>query len=132
MTDIFVNEIIKDNGVTYGIAVWDKTVLKNINIIYSGAMLTNILSLLNNPPSEGLYFFDRFCQYVVFVQQEPYYGLTMKFTDYQNNDNLALDEYLKLKQKDWLQRDREKIMELYHEIKTQKHDTAQFVVEPGQ
>lgn len=132
MTDIFVNEILEDNGVTHGIAVWDKTVLKNIHILYSGKMLTNILALISNPPKEGLYFFDKFCQYVVFVQQQPILGLTMKFTDYQNNDDLALDEYLILKEKDWQQQDREKIMKLYHEIKTQKHDTAQFVVEPGQ
>lgn len=132
MTDIFVNDIIEDNGVTHGIAVLDKTVLKNIKIVYSGKMLATILALINTPPQEGLYFFDKFCQYVVYFQQQPDLGLTMKLTDYQNNDDLALDEYLVLKQKDWLQQDREKIMELFHEIKTQKHDTAQFVVDPGQ
>jgi hypothetical protein len=127
--DIFVNDIIDDNGVTHGIAVWNKTVLKNINLIYSGNKLTKILSLIENPPKEGFYFFDKFCQYVVFVHQQPVLGLSMKFTDFQNNDDLALDEYLLLKEKQWQQHDREKIMQLFHDIKTKSHDNGNLIIE---
>ena len=129
MTDIFVNDIVEDNGIIHGLAVLNNTVLKNINLIYSSNKLTDILALIKNPPKEGFYFFDKFCQYVVFVQQQPVLGLSMKFTDFQNNDDLALDEYLVLKEKQWQQQDREKIMQLFHDIKTKSNETGNLIIE---
>jgi hypothetical protein len=130
MENIFVNKILEENNVIRGIAVWDDTILKNIHILFKGdKVLQHILNLINNPPEEGFHFYDKFCQFIVSVERHPNLGLIMEFMDYQDNDDTALDSYLTMKEKEWPQKEREDIMELYHHIKTQNHSNAQLVLE---
>lgn len=129
MTDIFVNNIYHDNEIINGVAILNHTVLKDLSIIYSGNKLDNLNLLIKSSPKDPFYFFDKFCQFNTFFQYDPTLGLSLKFTDFQNNDDLALDEYLVLKEKQWQQQDREKIMRLYHEIKTSNPTKANLVIQ---
>jgi hypothetical protein len=51
----------------------------------------------------------------------------MKFMDFQNNDDIALDEYNILKENNWKSEDLQRIMEYYTEVKESKLNNAILV-----
>lgn len=129
MKEIFVNEIIEQDGITHGVIGSNKTVLKNIPIVFQDTKLKIINSILNNPPKEGFHSIDRFCQYVVLTNCNPLFGgLSMKVSDYTTMD-LALEEYRKLAAKDWDKDDIDNIMRLVQDIQKDCPEQAKMTIE---
>jgi hypothetical protein len=128
MQSIYVNKIIENNGITHGIAVSDRTVTKTIDNIFTDNVLAYFRHLLTNPPLQPFYTFDNFCQFVVYLQYYPTLGWTIKFSNFNNNIDLAFEEYVELRNKGWTQSDRDKIMEMFNEIKDNT-ETAYFVID---
>jgi hypothetical protein len=52
----------------------------------------------------------------------------MKISDFHNDLDLALDEYLALSEKGWNKEDRDKIMKIFQEIKENNTEIAELVV----
>src|SRR5437016_3176387 len=118
MRQLIANEIIEQNGITQAIVVWNEDVVKNLSVIYPrGPVGEKIKNLLLNPPKDGFHFIDRFCQYVILLQDDVFTGLSMKISDFKNNIDTGLEEYQQLKRLGWDQQDIEKIMKIVVDIK---------------
>lgn len=129
MKELFVNEIIEQIGVTHGIVGEDRLVKKNLYAIYPKDKVEKIMTIFSHP-TDASYFFDGFCQYVIYVQYQPGIGLSMKISDYKGDIDLALDEYRKLQEKGWNQADIDKIMKIFQQISKNKKDWAKLTVQP--
>jgi hypothetical protein len=127
MKPIYVNHIIEQNGITHGIAALDKTVLEDIDLIYTGKMLQVVKQLISTVTAEPFYFFDRFCQFVIYLQYQPVLGLSLKVSDYHNDVNAALDEYNILSANQWQKKDRDKILQLFQEIQ-KSNEVAEMII----
>jgi hypothetical protein len=130
MEKLFVNEVVKENGVTHGIVGSGKTTLDNIKIIFKGNRFDAISTLIENPPAEGFNSFDRFCQFIVLTQFHPTFGLSMKISDFHNDMDAALDEYNVLKGKELEKETRDKLMRLFLEIKDHPKERAELIYVP--
>lgn len=129
MKELFVNTITEDhNGIIHGIAASDKNVIKCLHTIY-GDKTVVLLVKIKEAPNEAFYFFDKFCQFIIYFQYFPSLGLSMKFTDLENNYDLALDEYLDLLKMEWKKEDRDKITQLFEEIKKSHLEKATLIIE---
>jgi hypothetical protein len=129
MKELFVNEIIEQNGITHGIAGEDRLVKKNLYVMYPKDKVTKIMAIFSGPV-DASYFFEGFCQYVVYVQYQPGIGLSMKISDFKGDTDLALDEYRTLQVKGWSQTDIDKIMGIIQRIAKNKKDWAKITVQP--
>lgn len=124
---IYVNEIIHEGIITHGIVVLKSTIYEDIDIIYKGKIKDFLISMIKNS-KEAFYSFDRFCQYVIYLQFQPILGLSIKISDFKNDTDAALDEYMSLRIKDWLKKDTDIIMKIFQEIKNDKTNTARMVI----
>ena len=131
MKELFVNQIVEQGGITHGIAGEDRLVKKNMYVIYPREKVTKLLGIFSHPVNPS-YFFDRFCQYIIYVQYQPGIGLSMKVSDFKGDIDLALDEYRKLHIKGWSQADLDKIMRLVQDVTKNKNDWAKLIVRPVQ
>jgi hypothetical protein len=125
--EVFVNRIIKEGNAVHGYTVFDNTVFENLRIIYSGKLLEGITYLIKNS-KDSFYTFDRFCQYIIYLQFQPALGLTLKFSDYKNDTDAALEEYKLLRDNNWRKEDTDKIMKIFQEILEDKNNTARLVI----
>ena len=121
MKEIFVNNIQEINGVKHGYAVIDETIYEDLNIILSSAGFQALNSVAYISP-EGLHFFERFCQFIIYGNFEPNVGWSLQISDYHKDLDIALDEYLELTGKGWNEKDRNKIMKLFQEIQDDKEE----------
>jgi hypothetical protein len=128
MKEIYVNNIYKQDNILNGVAVRDKTVWKNLKNIYSDTVYKILETKINHRP-EPFYSFDNYFQFVIFIQFEPELGLSMKFIDFDNNTDNALDEYNNLKANGWTKEQIEKIMKLFLEIKESNKEKAVLIIE---
>lgn len=118
MIQLVANEIIEQNGVIHALVVIDTDIITNLSVIYpEGPVGAHIKSLLLNPPDDGFHLIDRFCQYVVLLQDDVYTGLSMKLSDFKGNIDTGLEEYQELKGLGWDQADIDKIMQIVVDIK---------------
>ena len=113
--ELKVNKIIEEENVIHGIAVYDDIVLDNFEKVY-GKEKANKIKYLADQNSQDFYLIERFFQYVGFLQFQVGIGLSLKLSDFKNNMDNVLDEYLKLESKDWNAAEREKYAKIYHEI----------------
>ena len=127
MKQLFVNQIIAQDGVTHGVAGLERTVRKNLYTMYSNSKVEKLLQLFAQAP-EGAYFFDQFCQYVVYVQHQPVLGLSMKISDFHKDTDLVLEEYSNLRGKGWKKEDTDKIMKICQAIEVYKGEQAELVI----
>ncbi|NII25473.1 hypothetical protein HB364_10295 [Pseudoflavitalea sp. X16] len=128
MKKIFINYIHTDNGVDHGIAALNKTVIENMPIVFSPTVENNLKVIISNNPGQSFYSFTRFCQYVMYFQYQPGLGITLKFSDFKNDIDLALDEYSTLGGKQWKKEDRDKIMKIFEDIRNNPTELAEFVI----
>ena len=131
MKEIFVNEIIKeDNGSRTGIIVWDDTIIEAMPVLYDNKVQQGIAHYIKNPPDPGgFHMFSRFCQFIVLFGWQPILGVSIKLSDYDNNIDNALDEYLQLAEKDWAIEDRNDIMKIFEEIREDKSgEKAEMII----
>jgi hypothetical protein len=127
MKQIYANTIVEQDGVTHGIAGLDKTIVENLGIMYKSGMAQAIIQQFAKAP-DAAYFFDQFCQFVVYVQFQRGIGLSMKISDFHGNTDLALDEYKKLQSKGWRKEDTDKIMKLCLAIESYTGEKAEIVI----
>ncbi len=128
MKEFFVNHIVEDKSIIHGIATADKAVIKNINTMFGRKMAEVIIHLVNK--NEDFFTIERFCQYVGFIQFRVGLGLSLKLTDFRGNMDNALDEYLELEGKGWDKADRDKYIQVAHEILEQQTEEATLRVIP--
>ena len=128
MKQLFANQIIEQGGIVQGLVILDRTAHENLPIIFTGNALSYIKSLIERPPADGFYTLDRFCQYIILTQYHPETRLSMKISDYNNNINVALDEYSELISKEWEKEDRDKIMRLFQIIEMDLDNRAEIII----
>ena len=81
--------------------------------------------------NDNFFIIERFCQYVGYIQFRTDLGLSMKLSDFKNNMDNVLDEYLELEAKDWELADRMKYIEIVDEIiKDANGDVAEMIEVP--
>ncbi|HJV20823.1 MAG TPA: hypothetical protein VJ552_13145 [Sediminibacterium sp.] len=118
MKKIFVNEII-DNGTTVqGLAVLNHTVLTALKDMYERTHLDKIMFLAQQA-GQPIYFFDRYCQYIVFVQISIIgvgFEGALSMIDCKGDYDTALDQYLEYQKNGWDVGDRTKFMQKFEEI----------------
>ena len=128
MKTFMVNEIITNNNVLHGIVVDQKLVFKNFETM-SGKKMAEVI-FLEIKQNKNFYFIERFCQYVVYVQFRVGLGISMKFSDFGDNIDNVLDQYLKLEAKNWDRKDTLKYVETVQQIIDNKNEIAEMVVVP--
>jgi hypothetical protein len=120
---VLVNEIIEQNGITHGLVVWESTVNKSMELMFKGDgfILKNIEHFKKNlPDPSGFHFITRYCQFVVYYEYHPFTGSAMKVSDFAYNIDDALDEYIRLAEKEWKIEDRESLMKSFQKIQEDK------------
>ena len=127
MKKVFVNQIMEENGILHGIAALDKTIKEDLPIIYPSKKLQILEKLQATHHPNSVYSFDRYCQFVVYLQYQPILGFSIKLSDYKNNIDAALDEYSILRGKGWLKEDIDKIMTIFQDIKDNPADLAEMI-----
>jgi hypothetical protein len=115
MKEIKVNQIDIDRGVTHGIIVTPDLIAKALKLIFGEEKMTNILILPRVMP-DGFHLIEKFHQYVVYVEYRPPIGFSIKVSDFGNNINNVLDEFLELEAKNWESEDITKYVRLVDEI----------------
>ncbi len=130
MTELFVNYISNDTGSSFGICTSEKCLSKNMNIIFDEQGRQDLENGIKNNSKDGFHSFGSFCQFVIYLNYVPFLGITLKFIDFKYDNDIALDEYLSLKEHGWAKSDRDKIMQEFFKIKNTKHDLAKLVFEP--
>jgi len=117
--EIYVDDIIEDNGLIRAVAIDHKTVIKNLEVMLGEMKMRGLLTGIKNRANEPSYFVTQFHQFVVYFQYDPNpnLGMHIEFMDFQNDDDIALDRYLVFKEKNWDEVARLKVMESYHQIK---------------
>lgn len=130
MIEILVDKIVTQNGATFGISTKDTTIKSNLSLIFDELDLYIFNATIKNNQKEGFHTFETFQQFIVYINYEPILGISIQFIDFNNEDDIALDEYLILKEKKWIQSDREKIMQLYSEIKETNNNFSKLVELP--
>jgi len=99
---IFVNNIREEDNVIKAYAVYNTTVLEGLAVIYPKDVVDGYMNSAKKDV-KGIYFFDRFCQFIIFVQIKttPKFDGSIVFIDCKNSPEAALDEYLGFKDKGW-------------------------------
>ena len=128
MKEIYVNAIYEQDNLINAVAVHDTTVLKNLKNIYSDIGYNVLQEKIKLQP-ETFYSFDKYCQFVTFIQFIPKFGLSMKFINFENETDKALDEYNVLKANGWTKEQTEKILKIHIEIKETNSETAVLIIE---
>ena len=128
MKPIYVNNTYTQDNLFNGVAVFDKTVWKNLKNIYPDHIYQALKQKVNSG-EEPFYSYDKYCQFVIYLQYQPVLGLSLKFIDFDNNIDYALDEYNLLKKTGWTNQEIEKIMKLFTEIKESNTETGEFIIE---
>jgi hypothetical protein len=119
MTQIPVNIIYDQDGVTHGVCALDQTVIDTLRIIIP-TKIDLLFKELGKDPLQDRYFFDKFCQFVVYFSYVHGVGMTLSFMDFGDNVDTALDDYLIRQDKGWSKGDRDAIINLSSKIRNDK------------
>lgn len=129
MKQFLVHTIVEEDNVTHGIAVTNNLIYKNFETMV-GEKIGAVLPFLVEK-NDNFFIIERFCQYVGYIQFRTDLGLSMKLSDFKNNMDNVLDEYLELEAKDWELADRMKYIEIVDEIiKDANGDVAEMIEVP--
>jgi cell fate (sporulation/competence/biofilm development) regulator YmcA (YheA/YmcA/DUF963 family) len=129
--DIFVNKITEDNGITKGYVTHEDTIAADFKIAFTNQEIMALQGLANMS-KDGIYTFDRFCQYVMYLYYNEY-GWTIILSDYHNSVDIAIKECEKLKGDGWTEKDRDEIIEIFTQIEKHKNlQKAQMVLKEYQ
>lgn len=118
MKKIFVNEIRDTETITQGLAVLNHTVLTALKDMYERDHLDKIMFLAQQS-GQPVYFFDRYCQYILFVQisiKGVGFEGALSMIDCKGNYDTALDQYLEYQKNGWDLGDRTKFMQKFEEV----------------
>lgn len=120
-----VNEIIEDEKITTGLVVWNETVRDVLMVIYKPEKLMGLIVLAKEHPAEGIYFQDRFCQFIILVQlkvtaMHPFIDGSIKLLDCRNDIDAALDEYRAYRDNQWDEKAMNEFLKLFQKIEQDK------------
>jgi len=115
MEELYVNDIDQERGYTLGLAALNKTVVENLKTMYNADKMAELGHLFMNNP-DGTYFFDRFRQFIVFLQYSDQQGLTMTISDYNFSVRNAIDEYMQWAESEWKETDIAQITKLFRDM----------------
>jgi hypothetical protein len=113
--ELVVNKITEENNVIHGIAVFNDIVLENFEKTFGKEKAKN-LKILVDKNIQDFYLIERFFQFVGFLQFQRNIGLSLKLSDFKNNIDNVLDEYLELESKNWSLAERNKYAQIFDEI----------------
>ena len=126
---VYVNYIYSEGKIDHGIAATENCIEKNFKKIFTPKDREVLIPMFKEV-RENFYFFNRFCQYVVYTQFQIDIGFTMKFTDYKSDLDTAIDEFKLLQENQWEESDIAKIMKIFDEIQLYKGNTCKMILEP--
>lgn len=126
MEKIFVNKIYEEKGITNGLALLNKTVEIDLLMMLGKEKIAEIKDIaLTNETNGGVHFTVRWHQLIAFVQIRTTDG-SIKFVDFKNDIDKALDVFLDYTKNGWDEKDKDKMMKLFQEI---QNDTSNNLVE---
>lgn len=129
MIEFLVNRIIEVDNITHGLVLENELVVYNFNIIY-GENKTNSLLTEIKKQNQNCYLISRFGNYVGFLNYQIGLGFSLKLTDFENNFDTALDEYLSLQKKEWKNEDIIKYLKIAKEIEKERQPSKMIISNP--
>lgn len=129
MIEFLVNRIIEVDNITHGLVLENELVVYNFNIIY-GENKTNSLLTEIEKQNQNCYLISRFGDYVGFLNYQIGLGFSLKLTDFENNFDTALDEYLSLQKKEWKNEDIIKYLKIAKEIEKERQPSKMIISNP--
>lgn len=129
MIEFLVNRIVDIDNVTHGIAMENELVIHNFNLVYGSEMTQKLLMFLERE-NKNQYLINRFGDYVGFLNYQVGLGFSLKLTDFENNFDKALDEYLELQKKSWKEEDIIKYLKITKEIENESQPSKMTISNP--
>jgi len=129
MIEFLVNRIVDIDNVKHGIAMENELVIHNFNLVYGSEMTQKLLVYLERE-NKNQYLINRFGDYVGFLNYQVDLGFSLKLTDFENNFDKALDEYLELQKKSWKEEDIIKYLKIAKEIEKVSQPSKMTISNP--
>ena len=129
MIEFLVNRIVDIDNVTHGIAMENELVIHNYNLAYGSEMTQKLLVYLERE-NKNQYLINRFGDYVGFLNYQVGLGFSLKLTDFENNFDKALDEFLELQKKNWKEEDILKYLKIAKEIEKESQPSKMTISNP--
>ena len=129
MLEFLVNRIIETDNVTHGAVMENELVIHNFSLVYGSSKTSDLLLSLQKR-NENCYLISRFGNYVGFLRYQTDLGFSLKLTDFSNNFDSALDEYLELQKKEWKNEDIIKYLQIATEIQNESIPSMMTISNP--
>lgn len=129
MIEFLVNRIIEVDNITHGLVLENELVVYNFNIIYGDNKTISLLTEIEKQ-NQNCYVINRFGDYVGFLNYQIDLGFSLKLTDFENNFDTALDEYLSLQKKEWKNEDIIKYLKIAKEIENESQPSKMTISNP--
>ena len=129
MLEFLVNRIVEIDKITHGVVMENELVIHNFSLVYC-LKKTNGLLFKKKKKNENCYLISRFGDYIGFLRYQVDLGFSLKLTDFENNFDSALDEYLELQRKDWKNEDIIKYLQIAKEIEKESKPSKMTISNP--
>ena len=129
MIEFLVNRIVDIDNVKHGIAMENELVIHNYNLAYGSEMTQKLLVYLERE-NKNQYLINRFGDYVGFLNYQVGLGFSLKLTDFENNFDKALDEFLELQKENWKEEDIIKYLKIAKEIEKESQPSKMTISNP--
>lgn len=129
MIEFLVNRIVDLDNVKHGIVMENDLVVHNFQLVY-GTEITQKLLIYLERENKNQYLIKRFGDYVGFLNYKVDLGFSLKLTDFENNFDKALDEYLELQKKSWKDEDVIKYLKIAKEIEKESQPSKMTISNP--
>ena len=126
MIDFKVNRIVTIDNVKHGIVTNSFLVIENFKLVYGFDKTVNLLKTIEDK-KQNCYLICRLGDYVGFLNYQIDLGFSLKLTDFENDFDSALDEYLDLQKKDWKEEDILKYLKIAKEIENESHPSKMTI-----
>ena len=129
MIEFLVNRIIEVDNITHGVVLENELVVYNFNMVYGKNKTISLLTEIEKQ-NQNCYVISRFEDYIGFLNYQIGLGFSLKLTDFENNFDTALDEYLSLQKKEWKNEDIMKYLKLAKEIENESQPSKMTISNP--
>ncbi|WP_337965614.1 hypothetical protein [uncultured Flavobacterium sp.] len=129
MLDFKVNRIITTDNVKHGIVTNSIQVVENFKLVYGFNKTVSLLKTIEDK-KQNCYLICRLGDYVGFLNYQTDFGFSLKLTDFENDFDSALDEYLDLQKKDWKEEDIIKYLKIAKEIENESQPSKMIISNP--
>jgi len=126
MLDFKVNRIITADNIKHGIVTNSMQVVENFKLVYGFNKTVSLLKTIEDK-KQNCYLICRLGDYVGFLNYQIDMGFSLKLTDFENNFDSALDEYLDLQKKDWKEEDIIKYLKIAKEIENESQPSKMTI-----